>query len=113
MLGAMRGIWVLFVLITAATASAQPVSYAFKGDVPVGEKPQVRITAAEPVTDVKIALERSDGKVLTLKAGALAKGKSVTRRRERATSRDRRTRPLRGRSRSGRQRHPELAWGVS
>jgi outer membrane protein OmpA-like peptidoglycan-associated protein len=54
------------------------VSYAFKGEVPVGQKPQVRITAAAPVTDVKVTLKRSDGKVLTLKAGALAKGKAVT-----------------------------------
>jgi flagellar motor protein MotB len=74
----MRGICIVVVLLTLGTASAQPVSYAFKGDVPVGQKPQVRITAAEPVTDVKVALERSDGKKLTLKAGALAKGKSVT-----------------------------------
>jgi hypothetical protein len=74
----MRALCFLIVLVTAATATAQPVSYAFKGDVPVGAKPQVRITAAEPVTDVKVTLKRSDGKVLTLKAGTLAKGKAVT-----------------------------------
>jgi outer membrane protein OmpA-like peptidoglycan-associated protein len=74
----MRALCVLVVLLVTSPAYAQPVSYAFKGDVPLGQKPQVRISAAEPVTDVKVALKRSDGKQLTLKAGALAKGKSVT-----------------------------------
>jgi outer membrane protein OmpA-like peptidoglycan-associated protein len=74
----MRAICFLIVFVTAATAAAQPVSYAFKGDVPLGQKPQVRISAAEAVTDVKVSLKRGDGKQLTLKAGALAKGKSVT-----------------------------------
>jgi outer membrane protein OmpA-like peptidoglycan-associated protein len=74
----MRALCVLILLGLTSAASAQPVSYAFKGDVPIGEKPQIRITAAEPVSEVKVALKRSDGKLLTLKGGTLAKGKSVT-----------------------------------
>jgi outer membrane protein OmpA-like peptidoglycan-associated protein len=74
----MRPLSIAVLLLLATAAYAQPVSYQFKGDVPVGEKPQMRITAAEPVTDIKVTLKRSDGKVLTLKGGSLAKGKAVT-----------------------------------
>jgi outer membrane protein OmpA-like peptidoglycan-associated protein len=54
------------------------VSYQLKGDVAIGDKPQVRITAAEPVTDVRLELERDDGKKLQLKHAKLAKGQAVT-----------------------------------
>ena len=74
----MRAIWVLAVLLTAGTAYAQPVSYQLKGVVAVGQKPQVRITAAEKVTDIRLDLERDDGKKFSLKHGALAKGQAVT-----------------------------------
>ncbi len=74
----MRALCLLVVLLLTTAAHAQPVSYQFRGDVNVGEKPQMRITAAEPVTDVKVTLKRADGKVLTLKGGSLAKGKAVT-----------------------------------
>ena len=65
-------------LLTAGSAYAQPVSYQLKGVVSVGQKPQVRITAAEKVTEIRLDLERDDGKKLTLKQAALAKGQSVT-----------------------------------
>src|SRR5689334_21694561 len=74
----MRVIWVLAVVLTAGSAYAQPVSYQLKGVVSVGQKPQVRITAAEKVTDIRLDLERDDGKKFTLKQAALAQGQAVT-----------------------------------
>lgn len=67
----------LVLVVTAASAIAQPVSYRLRGEVPLGEKPQIEVSAAEAVTDVKIDLDRSDGKHFTLKRGSLAKGKAV------------------------------------
>jgi outer membrane protein OmpA-like peptidoglycan-associated protein len=78
MLWHMRAICVLFVLLTATSAGAQPVSYQLKGEVAVGDKPAIRITAAQKVTDLRIELDRDDGKHFTLKGGALAKGQAVT-----------------------------------
>ncbi|HEY5921362.1 MAG TPA: OmpA family protein [Kofleriaceae bacterium] len=74
----MRALCILFVLLMGGSAYAQPVSYQLKGVVSVGQKPQVRITAAEKVTDIRLELERDDGKKFTLKHGALAKGQAVT-----------------------------------
>jgi outer membrane protein OmpA-like peptidoglycan-associated protein len=74
----MRAIWVFAILLNAASAYAQPVSYQLKGVVPIGQKPQVKITAAEKVTDIRLELERDDGKKFTLKHAALAKGQAVT-----------------------------------
>lgn len=64
--------------VLAGTASAQPVSYQLKGDVPQGEKPQLRVTAVTPVSDLRVELERDDGKHFTVKHAALAKGQAVT-----------------------------------
>ena len=73
----MRALCILFVLLAAATADAQPVSFQLKGAVPVGQKPTLQITAAEAVTDLRIELDRADGKHFSLRHPALAKGKSV------------------------------------
>lgn len=71
--------WLIFALCAMATAArAQPVSYQVKLEVPQGQKPQIRITAAAPVSDVRLELERDDGKKLSLKQGALAKNQAVT-----------------------------------
>ena len=69
---------VMVLLLVAGTAAAQPVSYALKGEVAVGEKPAIRVTAATKVTSVLIELDRDDGKHFTLKQGALAKGQAAT-----------------------------------
>lgn len=63
---------------TASAASAQPVSYQLKSDVPQGQKPQIRITAVTPVSDLRIELDRDDGKHFALKHRSLAKGAAVT-----------------------------------
>lgn len=74
----MRALCIAVVLLFAGTAWAQPVSYQLRGEVPIGEKPQIRITAAQKVTDVRIEVERDDGKRFTAKHGTLAKGQAVT-----------------------------------
>jgi outer membrane protein OmpA-like peptidoglycan-associated protein len=78
MLRSMRALCVLIVLSTVASADAQPVSYQLKADVSVGEKPQIRITAAQPVRDLRIELDRDDGKKFTLGHKALGRGQAVT-----------------------------------
>jgi len=52
----MRWIVVLACLFAARAAAAQPVSYQLKGDVPQGQKPQIRVTAVIKVADVRIEL---------------------------------------------------------
>ena len=74
----MRTLCVLVVMLVAGSAAAQPVSYQLKGDVPAGKRPQMRVTAAQAVKDVRLDLEREDGKRFTLRQGALGKGQSVT-----------------------------------
>lgn len=69
---------VVAVLFAAGIAGAQPVSYQLRGEVPLGEKPQIRITAAQNVTDIRIEVQRDDGKRFTAKHGKLAKGHAVT-----------------------------------
>jgi outer membrane protein OmpA-like peptidoglycan-associated protein len=71
--------WLIAILVVAftTTAAAQPVSFQLRGEVPVGQKPQLQITATDNVTDVRVELERDDGKKFSLKGGSLAKGKSV------------------------------------
>lgn len=78
MLGAMRVLCVLIVMFAATTAAAQPVSFQFRSVVDVGEKPQVKLTAAQKVTDIRLDLERDDGKKFALKHAGLAKGQAVT-----------------------------------
>ena len=76
----MRRICLVVLLLIAGTAGAaraQPVSFELKGDVPVGQKPVLKLIAVQPVTDVRIELKRDDGKVFTMRQPALAKGQSV------------------------------------
>jgi outer membrane protein OmpA-like peptidoglycan-associated protein len=76
----MRRICVLVVLLaagTAGTAGAQPVSFELKGDVPLGQKPAIRVVAVQAVRDVRVELRRDDGKAFTMRQAALAKGQSV------------------------------------
>ena len=74
----MRAIAVLLaVLLAAGTARAQPVSFELKGDVPVGQKPVLRVVATQPVTDLRVELTRDDGKDFQMRQPALAKGQSV------------------------------------
>jgi len=71
---------ILLVTLTVTLAAAQPapVSFQLKGQVAIGQKPQIMITAAQAVSDVRIDLERDDGKKFALKQASIAKGKSVT-----------------------------------
>jgi outer membrane protein OmpA-like peptidoglycan-associated protein len=62
---------------TAGTAGAQPVSFELKGDVPVGQKPVLRVTAMQQVTDLRVELKRDDGKSFTLRQPAMGRGQSV------------------------------------
>ncbi|HVK89401.1 MAG TPA: OmpA family protein [Kofleriaceae bacterium] len=74
----MRWFFIIAMMLAAGAAAAQPVSFQLKGDVPQGQKPQIRITAVTKVTDVRIELDRDDGKHFTHKHGSLAKGGVVT-----------------------------------
>ncbi len=78
MLGTMRILCSLLVLLWASSAGAQPVSFQLKGEVLVGEKPAIRVSAVQKVTDLRIELSRDDGKRFTAKHGTLAKGQVVT-----------------------------------
>ncbi len=62
----------------AAQPAAQPVSYELQGQVAVGQKPMLRVTALRKVTDLRVELERDDGKRFTVKHAALTKGQAVT-----------------------------------
>ncbi len=74
----MRWIVAFVVTLVAGTAAAQPVSYKLSGDVPVGQKPAIVITAAQKLTDLTLELSRDDGKQFIVKHPALAKGKTVS-----------------------------------
>jgi len=73
----MRGICILVVMLVAGTAGAQPVSFELKGDVQVGQKPVLRVTAVQQVTDLRVELKRDDGKDFRMRQPALARGQSV------------------------------------
>jgi outer membrane protein OmpA-like peptidoglycan-associated protein len=64
-------------MLVAGTAAAQPVSFELKGDVQVGQKPVLKVTAVQQVTDVRIELKRDDGKDFRMRQAALARGQSV------------------------------------
>src|SRR5690349_14462077 len=69
----------LLLLFVPALASAQPISFALKNDVPPGKKPTFTVTAIERVLDVRLELQRSDGAArVDEKAPALDPGRSVT-----------------------------------
>ena len=71
--------WLCFAIafFISSTAAAQPVSFQLEGQVPIGKKPRIQVTATEAVTDLRIELDRDDGKRFTVRHPALAKGKSV------------------------------------
>ena len=73
----MRHAWI-FVLLAVRVAAAQPVSFQLKGDVPIGQKPVLQVRAERKVSDVKVELERDDGKHFTLRQAALAKGQTAS-----------------------------------
>jgi outer membrane protein OmpA-like peptidoglycan-associated protein len=71
--------WVCIAIIAlAGVAAAQPVSYQLQGQVPVGQKPKLVVKAAQAVTDLRIELDRDDGKHFAMKWGVLSKGQSTT-----------------------------------
>ncbi|MGE0871154.1 MAG: OmpA family protein [Kofleriaceae bacterium] len=74
----MRMLWAVIVMLAAGAAAAQPVSFAVKADVPIGQKPEIRLHAVQSVKNLRIELDRDDGKHFTVRHGALAKGQAVT-----------------------------------
>lgn len=64
-------------LVTAGSAVAQPISYELHGDVRVGQKPVLEIRAVQPVTDLRLELDREDGKHFAVQHRALAKNQAV------------------------------------
>ena len=73
----MRFLVLATILTVARIAGAEPVAFELHGDVQQGQKPQLQIRAAENVTDVKLELDRSDGKHFSMKQASIAKGKAV------------------------------------
>lgn len=68
----------MLVTLAAGAARAQPVSFELRGDVSLGQKPLLRVTAVQPVTELRVELKRDDGKAFTMRHAALAKGQAVT-----------------------------------
>lgn len=66
------------ILVLAGVAAAQPVSFQLQGQVPVGQKPKLVIKATQNVSDIRVELDREDGKHFAMKWGVLAKGQSTT-----------------------------------
>jgi len=77
----MRGTVILVVLFVtgfaAGSARAQPVSYELHGDVQIGHKPMLVITAVQAVTDLRLELDRDDGKHFTVQRASLGKHQAV------------------------------------
>ncbi|HUS30495.1 MAG TPA: OmpA family protein [Kofleriaceae bacterium] len=73
----MRLLVLALVLTAVRVASAQPVAFELHGEVQQGQKPQLQVRAAENVTDLKLELDRDDGKHFSHKQASLAKGKAV------------------------------------
>jgi outer membrane protein OmpA-like peptidoglycan-associated protein len=65
------------VVLIARVAAAEPMTFKLDGDVPVGKKPQLQIMATEKVSDIKVELDRDDGKHFVLAHKGLAKGQTV------------------------------------
>jgi outer membrane protein OmpA-like peptidoglycan-associated protein len=74
----MRRAVVIIALAVASAAGAEPVHIEVQSAVPIGQKPQIKLNAEQDVTDVRVELERGDGKHFTLKQPSLAKGRTVT-----------------------------------
>ncbi len=66
-------------LTTVAFAdSPPPITFRIKGEVLLGARPILELTAAVSVTDVRIELDRDNGKHLALREAKLAKGQVVS-----------------------------------
>ncbi|HEU0035953.1 MAG TPA: OmpA family protein [Kofleriaceae bacterium] len=70
--------FVLAMLVAPRIAAAQPVSFAVQADVPLGQKPAIRIKAVQSVSEIRLELDREDGKHFATRHGVLAKGQTVT-----------------------------------
>jgi outer membrane protein OmpA-like peptidoglycan-associated protein len=66
------------VLLAADSVAAQPVSFEIRADVPLGQKPQLRVRAREKVSDIRVELKRGDGKSFIVRHPRLARGQAVT-----------------------------------
>jgi len=64
-------------MLVARVVAADPMTFSLAGDVQAGKKPQLSITANEKLTDIRVELERDDGKKFSLKHAGLTKGQSV------------------------------------
>ena len=68
----------LVVAALGGVAAAQPVRFELRSQVVVGQKPAIKVIAAQPVTMVRIELDRDDGKHFSLRHARLDKGQAVT-----------------------------------
>ena len=73
----MRRVVVLLLLLVAGPASAQPVTFQIKQDVPAGQKPLLRVAAAQDLSKLTLELKRNDGKKFRQTRGSLRKGKTT------------------------------------
>lgn len=73
----MRWSWIVFLVLLAGAADGSPVRFKLQGDVRAGTKPTLEVTAVEPVSDLRVALARDDGKQFEAKHASLAKGQRV------------------------------------
>ena len=64
--------------LAAARAAAQPVHIEVQGSVPIGQRPLLKLSAEQDVSDVRVELERDDGRHFTIKQPTLPKGKTVS-----------------------------------
>lgn len=64
-------------VLGAASARAQPVSFSLKNDVPDGQKPSLTLNAVDKVADITLDLTRDDGEKFQVKHPGLAPGKSA------------------------------------
>lgn len=75
---ALAGLVVIGVVLgAAAMAEAQDLQYKLRNRVPAGQSPAVVVLPGEPIKAVTLTLERSDGKVQTVKKANLKPGKEV------------------------------------
>jgi outer membrane protein OmpA-like peptidoglycan-associated protein len=78
----MRGICALVstlvMALAAAPAAAQPVSFQIKADVPAGKRPLLRVRADQAIKDLRVELERDDGKRFSSRRGRLARGQTAS-----------------------------------
>jgi outer membrane protein OmpA-like peptidoglycan-associated protein len=73
----MRLLVLVLPLLVAASAAAQPLSFQIKADVPQGQTPLLRLRANQKVADVRLELERNDGKKFLQRRASMARGQTV------------------------------------